>query len=150
MPKRSDFLTLLCILTFMSCGIGLIDSATSYTRTADVARTQRIERPRVVDPNKPPEYFEDRSNSDDPIPGDPEEIRPLAASSFVYNLITLIGAVLMFFGRRLGFFVYVAGVLVGIIAPIALLGFSALHTSFGVFFSLIFVGLYAYSWKELR
>lgn len=149
-PKRSDFLTLLCVLTFLSCTLSLIDSITSYTQTEAVARTERIDRPRKVDPNAKPEYFEDRSNSDDPMPGDPDVIRSLAATDFFYGLITLIGAVLMFFQRRVGFYVYVLGVLVGFIAPLAVVGISALQTSIGVFFSLIFVVLYWYSLKEMR
>ncbi len=149
-PKRSDFLTLLCIFTFLSCGIGLIDSVTSYTQTEAVARTERIDRPRKVDPNAKPEYFEDRVNSDDPMPGDPEVIQALAGADFFYGIVTLTGAILMFFQRRIGFYVYVAGVLIGLIAPVALVGFAALQTSFGVFFSLIFVGLYWYCLKEMR
>lgn len=148
--KRSDFLTLLCILTFLSCTISLIDSVTSYTQTEAVARTERIDRPRNVDPNAKPEYFEDRVNSDDPMPGEPDVIRSLAATDFFYGLITLIGAILMFFQRRIGFYVYVLGVLVGLIAPLAVVGVSALQTSFGVFFSLIFVVLYWYCLKEMR
>ncbi|MCY7357855.1 MAG: hypothetical protein LH609_10375 [Rudanella sp.] len=149
-PKRSDFLTLLCILTFMSCTLSLIDSVTSYTQTEAVARTERIDQPRKIDPNAKPEYFEDRSNSDDPMPGDPEVIRSLAATDFFYGLITLFGAILMFFQRRVGFYVYVAGVLVGLIAPLSVVGISALQTSFGAFFSLIFVGLYAYCLRGMR
>lgn len=149
-PKRSDFLTLLCILTFLSCTISLIDSITSYTQTEAVARTERIDRPRKVDPNAKPEYFEDRSNADDPMPGDTEVIRSLAGADFFYGILTLIGAVLMLFQRRVGFYVYVAGVLVGLVAPISLLGISALQTSFGALFSLIFVGLYWYCLKEMR
>jgi uncharacterized membrane-anchored protein len=149
-PKRSDFLTLLCILTFLSCTLSLIDSITSYTQTEAVARTERINTPRKADPNAKPEYFEDRVNSDDPMPGDPELIRSLAGADFFYGIITLIGAILMFFQRRVGFYVYVAGVLVGFITPLAVVGISALQTSIGVFFSLIFVGLYWYCLKEMR
>ncbi|TAE28287.1 MAG: hypothetical protein EAZ91_14705 [Cytophagales bacterium] len=149
-PKRSDLLTVLCILTFLSCAIGLVDSITSYTQTQQVARTERIDRPRRVDPNAKPEYFEDRVNADDPIPGDPELIRPLAGASFFYTLLALVGAVLMFFQRRVGFLVYIVGVLVGLIAPLVLVGVQGLQTSFGVFFSLIFAGLYALCLKEMR
>jgi hypothetical protein len=149
-PRRSDFLTILCILTFLSCGIGLVDSVTSYTLTEAVARTERVDQPRKVDPNAPPEYFEDRVNADDPMPGDPEVIRSLAATGFFYSLLTLAGAVLMFFQRRIGYYVYVLGVLVGLIAPVAVLGVEALQTSFGVFFSLVFIGLYALCLKEMR
>ena len=84
------------------------------------------------------------------MPGDPDVIRKLAGTDFFYGIITLVGAVLMFFQRRVGFYVYLAGVLVGLIAPLSVVGISALQTSFGVFFSLIFVGLYAYCLREMR
>jgi hypothetical protein len=48
----------------------------------------------------------------------------------------------MFRLRRVGFWVYVAGVVVGLVLPVVLVGFGALNTSFGVFFSILFAGLY--------
>ena len=84
------------------------------------------------------------------MPGDPEAIRWLSLSQFIYSLLTLVGAILMFRLRRIGYWLYVAGVAVGIFLPIILVGFSALNTSFGVFFSLIFAGLYWLNIKEMQ
>ena len=149
---RSQFLLLLCVLTFLSCALGLVDSVISFVKTDDVSQTARIERTLTPEQQakQPKDYFEDRSSGDAPMPGDPDQIRPLAIAQFAYSLLTLIGAVLMFRLRRIGFWVYVLGVLVGLVAPVALAGTSALNTSFGVFFSILFAGLYALNLKEMR
>ncbi|QHV98909.1 hypothetical protein [Spirosoma endbachense] len=150
---RSQFLTLLCILTFISCGLGLFDSVVSFFRTDAVAETSYVKRKLTPEEerNKPKQYFEDRAATGaQPMPGDPEEIRLLAIAQFFYSLLTLIGAILMFRLRRIGFWIYLAGVTVGIVLPVALAGFGALNTSFGVFFSLIFAGLYWLNLKDMH
>ncbi|MGF7215778.1 hypothetical protein GGR92_001918 [Spirosoma lacussanchae] len=149
---RSQFLTLLCVLTFLSCAWGLVDAVVSFAQTDAVSETPLIERTLTPEEkkNEPKQYFEDRSSGDAPMPGDPDQIRALSVAQFAYSLLTLLGAVLMFNLRRIGFWVYLAGVLVGIVAPIALAGFGALNTSFGVFFSLLFAGLYWLNIKDLH
>ncbi|MCX6214621.1 hypothetical protein [Spirosoma sp.] len=148
---RPQLLTLLCILTFLSCGWGLIDSTVSFVQADAVAETRYVES--KPDPAKkkdaPKQYFEDRS-SDAPAPGDPDEIKSLAIAQFAYSLLTLIGAILMFRLRRVGFWIYVAGIAVGLVLPVVLAGVGALNTSFGAFFSLIFAGLYWLSIKEMN
>ena len=52
----------------------------------------------------------------------------------------------MFRLRRVGFWVYIAGIAVGLVLPIGLVGFGALATSFSVFFSILFAILY---WQAL-
>ncbi len=149
---RSQFLTLLCILTFLSCAWGLADAIVSFVQTDAVAETLYVQ-PSKADAKQeklPKAYFEDRSSDDVPMPGDPEQIKSLAVAQFAYSLLTLIGAVLMFRLRRVGFWVYVAGVAVGLVLPVAMAGFGALNTSFGVFFSLLFAGLYWVSLKEMQ
>ena len=149
---RSEFLTLLCILTFLSCAWGLFDATVSFWQTDTVAETPLM--PRKLTPEEkaaePKTYFEDRASGDGPMPGDPDQIRLLSIAQFGYSLLTLIGAVLMFNLRRIGFWTYVVGTLFGIVAPVALAGFSALNTSFGVFFSVIFIALYWLNLKEMR
>ena len=149
---RPQFLTLLCILTFLSCGLGLIDNTISLIHTQEVSKTKRADQRRSPEVNKndPPQYFEDRASGDAPMPGDPDEIRWLAIAGLIYSSITLIGALLMFRLRRVGFYVYLVGVAVGLILPVAFVGFSALNTSFGAFFSAIFAGLYWYNLPAMR
>ncbi|MFD2572840.1 hypothetical protein ACFSUS_19520 [Spirosoma soli] len=149
---RSQFLTLLCILTFLSCAWGLSDAVVSFIQTDAVSNTPYIKRTYTAEQRKslPKQYFEDRASGDEPMPGDPDEIRRLSVAQFLYSLLTLIGAVLMFRLRRVGFWIYLVGVAVGIILPIILAGFGALNTSFGVFFSLLFAGLYWVNLKEMH
>ena len=149
---RSQFLTLLCILTFLSCAWGLADSVVSYTHSDAVSESIRDDRPKpAADQDKTTKkYFEDRTTDDVPDPSNPALIRSLAVAQFLYSLTTLIGAILMFRLRRIGFWVYVAGVVIGLILPIVLAGFGAINTSFGVFFSLLFVVMYWNTVKEMQ
>jgi type III secretory pathway component EscR len=152
LSMRSQFLTLLCVLTFLSCGIGLFDAIVSLTRTQDVAETTAITRKPLPDDQRKKEkaYFEDRASGDVPMPDDPALIQPLAIAQLLYSALTLIGAILMFRLRRIGFWIYVAGAAVGLILPVILAGFGALNVSFGVFFSLLFVYLYWTNIGEMR
>ncbi|MBN8825984.1 MULTISPECIES: hypothetical protein [unclassified Spirosoma] len=147
---RSQFLTLLCVLTFLSCAWGIADAVISFSQTEAVSETTQIERKSKPDDQSPKQYYEDRSSGNVPLPNDQELVRLLAIASFFYSLITLIGAIFMFRLRRIGFWIYVAGVVCGFVLPVALAGFEALNVSFGVFFSLLFVGLYWLSFKEMH
>jgi uncharacterized membrane protein (DUF2068 family) len=149
---RSQFLTLLCILTFLSCAWGIADATVSLLQTDAISEPTQVEKSATPKPSKPvpQQYYEDRSSGDEPMATDPILIKKLAAGQLVYSLITLIGAILMFRLRRVGFWIYVAGTAIGITIPIILLGFGALNMSFGVFFSLLFIGLYWLTFKEMH
>ena len=148
---RSQYLTLLCILTFLSCAIGLVDAVVSYFQTSAVSETPYVadQWKKAGTDTEPKKYFEDRSSGDVPLPANEEQVRSLAIAQFAYSILTLIGAVLMFRLRRIGFWVYVAGIVVGFVLTVSMGGFGALNTSFGVFFSLIFAGLYWVNIKEM-
>lgn len=151
---RSQFLTVLCILTFISCAVGISDAVVSLTQTDAVSETSYVKPAPSLEQDKQDKlqkkYFEDRSSGDAPMPSDTVEVRQLAIAQLAYTLLTFIGAVLMFRLRRVGFWIYIAGVVVGIILPVVLAGFGALNSSFGVFISVIFAGLYWVSLKEMR
>ena len=118
-------------------------SETSYVKpnpTAEQAKEKETQK----------KYFEDRSSGDAPTPNDPVVVRNLAIAQFAYALLTLIGAILMFRLRKIGFWIYMAGIGAGLVLPVALVGFVALTTSFGVFLSIIFAGLYWVSLKEMH
>ncbi|MFD2935691.1 hypothetical protein [Spirosoma flavum] len=151
---RSQFLTVLCILTFISCAVGISDATVSLTQTDAVSETSYVKpkpSPKQDKEDKSQKkYFEDRSSGDAPMPSDTVEVRRLAIAQLAYAVLTLVGAIFMFRLRRVGFWIYVAGVVVGIILPVVLAGFGALNSSFGVFISVIFAGLYWVSLKEMR
>lgn len=150
---RSEFLTTLCVLTFLGCAWSLFDNITTIFRTDAVTEIKRDEAPRSGT-NPPPANLSTPSLSDTdgggPGPGDSDFVRRLAIGQIGYSLLTLIGAILMFNLRRMGWYVYVAGVVVGLIAPVVLVGFTALNATFGVFFSMIFAALYWLRLSEMR
>ena len=150
--ERSQFLTLLCILTFIGCALSLFDAVVTLLQTDAASETPRVERTYTPEQRKEisKQYFEDRSAGDESAPTDPDRVRPLAIAQFPYALLTLLGAVLMFRLRRVGFWIYVAGVAIGLVLPVALVGFGALNTSFGVFFSMLFAGLYWLNLKDMH
>ena len=151
-PARSQFLTLLCVLTFIGSALSLFDAVMSLVQTDAASATPRIERTYTPEQRKklPKEYFEDRSAGAENAPTDPDRIRLLSIAQLPYALLTLFGAILMFRLRRIGFWVYVAGVAIGLILPVVLVGFGALNTSFGVFFSILFAGLYWVNLKDMH
>ncbi|WP_420147601.1 hypothetical protein [Spirosoma sp.] len=150
---RSQFLTLLCILTFLSCAWGLSDAVVSLVKADAVSETVYVKR-RASTPEQqkaePKQYYEDRSSGNVPLPEDPLVVRQLAIAQLAYSLLTLIGAVFMFRLRRIGFWIYVVGVVVGLVLPVTLVGFGALNVAFGVFFSMLFAGLYWVTLKEMH
>lgn len=80
-----------------------------------------------------------------------ENIRKLGISKLIYAALTLLGAWLMFSLRKQGFYVYVAGVVLGFLIPIIWVGgIIGIGSSGGVFFSVIFTILYGLNLKYLR
>ncbi len=150
---RSDFLTTLCVLTFLGCAWSLYDDITTIFRTEAVTEIRRDELAKRGN-NLPPATLATPSLDDGPGegpgPGDPDFVRRLALGQLGYSLLTLIGAILMFNLRRVGWYVYVAGVVIGLIAPVVMVGFTALNATFGVFFSIIFAALYWLRLEEMR
>lgn len=150
---RSEFLTLLCVLTFIGCAWGLADNLITIFRAKGVTEIRRADVSRRG-ANLPQTPLTTPSIDDTDGrgigPGDPDFVRKLAFGQVGYSLLTLIGAILMFNLRRVGWYVYVVGVVIGLVAPVALVGFTALNATFGVFFSMIFAGLYWLQLKEMR
>ena len=153
---RSQLLTILCIFSFISCGWGIIESSIALAdpdRVADTSFTGRTANRRPdgspnADPNT---FFDERgTNSDNPVPENPRVVRQLSLSQLVYSIITLLGVGLMFRLRRVGFYVYVLGTLLGIALPLYFVGLAGLGTSFGGFFSILFAVMYGFCLREMR
>ncbi|HEX9958029.1 MAG TPA: hypothetical protein VGA96_12260 [Fibrella sp.] len=152
---RSQFLTILCIFSFLSCSWGLVESSVAIADPDQVAETpftgHKPSNEANPDRSDPRNFYENSSaNSDNPMPEDPRVVRQLSLSQFVYSLITLIGVVLMFRLRRVGFYVYIVGALLGFILPIYFVGLSSLGTSFSVFFSVLFAVMYGFCLREMK
>lgn len=112
--KRSTFLTVLCILTFIGSGWGLISSIRSYATadTASAAATEAIQNAKdQMDNQNTPAFAKNLLNSvSDAIT--PENIKKSAIFEFISNLFTLLGALLMFNQKKIGFYLYIGGIII--------------------------------------
>lgn len=157
-PMRSQFLTILCIFSFISCGWGLIESGIALANPDRVSATDYTGRKapdqsaqRQRDGGDLRSFYEERgTNADNPTPENPRVVAQLSLSQFVYSLVTLIGVLLMFRLRRIGFYVYLAGVVLGLALPLFFVGLSGVNTSFGAFFSVLFAVMYGFCLREMR
>ena len=80
-------------------------------------------------------------------------IRKSAIGMIISGLFTLAGGILMWRLRRTGFYLYILGIVIGIVVPFYLYGNNLLAvgiSSFSNFFGLVFIALYALNIKSMR
>jgi hypothetical protein len=162
---RPALLTVLCILTFIGSGWTIISSVWSYStasQTVKIFSSAVANRPndstllkdtarRVGHKNRSP-FGEKMVLSLSRIMT-VENIRKSAAGAIISGLLTLLGAVLMWRLRRIGFYLYIGGIVVGLVVPFYLYGNNMIAigmSSFSSFFGLVFIALYVLNIKNLR
>lgn len=152
--QRPTFLTVLCILTFLSCAWGVFSAISNYSSadlTASVTQDALEEAQDKMQGQEGARFMEKMLNSvADSM--SPERIRQSAIASVVVNLLALAGALLMWNLRKTGFYIYVASVVVAIAAPIVIFGgiTGGLASLSSAFFSIVFIVLYALNIKHMR
>jgi hypothetical protein len=162
---RPMFLTVLCILTWIGSGIGVLSglfSVLTYSRA-----TQKIKESGVK--------FQDLSDELDSTPSSGEageEIAKKMMKGVVEGMdsmiewantinwinigvatMCIIGAVLMWKLKRTGFFLYTVATIIGVVTPITLMGsnfLTLMSVAVGGFFGLIFIILYGVNYKHLK
>ena len=156
--KRPTLLTVLCILTFVGSSYSILGSVYSYTAAHMLSTSihNNIERNKVHsveinDSNR----VENRRNESAKMRGfmkgiekvyDENNMRTKAIADIIAALFTLGGAILMWWRKKSGYFIYIAGILIGIAVQFYLYGNNLMAvgiSSFGSFFGLIFIALYA-------
>lgn len=81
-----------------------------------------------------------------------ENIKNNAYASILASILTLLGAIMMWKLRKIGFWVYVLGTVIGIVAPLLIFPGNIIAVVFSVALSLIgiiFIVLYAINKKQL-
>jgi predicted cobalt transporter CbtA len=81
-----------------------------------------------------------------------ETIKNNAYASILAAILTLIGAIMMWKLRKIGFWIYVLGTVIGIVAPLIIYSGNLLGaiSAIGIgFFGILFVVLYAINKKQL-
>ncbi|HLO80940.1 MAG TPA: hypothetical protein VK166_08280 [Chitinophagaceae bacterium] len=128
--KRPDFLTVLCVLTFIGSTWGIFSGLTNYNNADVMAEMSRqmIEEQKDKAMDKAvtadQKSFMNKMFSGANELMDTVKVKQNSLFSIMSNLLTLIGAVLMFRLKRAGFGIYVLGIAVFIAAPLVIFGLS--------------------------
>jgi hypothetical protein len=144
-PKRPQFLTVLCILTYVGVGVGIIGSVLAWWGMSVMSK-----------------MIAENGGDPEGIPGlDPDKIEQTMAmikysnvmliSGIVGSLICLLGALQMWQQKKMGFYIYVVGEVAPLIVSAVCLGSLAFAGwgIIGVVFPTTFIVLYAMNLKHL-
>ena len=156
---RPEFLTILCVLTFIGSGIMILSGINNY-REAELATALMREQMqkskaevRTKNTSKEgAELAESMINKALDVTN-PQKTKQYSIANIIGNAITLVGAMLMFSLRKNGFWVYLAGTLALVAAPIFIFG-SGNFLSYGMsavfgIIGLVFVILYSRNLKYM-
>ena len=156
-PKiRPTFLTVLCILTFIGSGFGLISNAMGYF-SADKTAADMVKASQELKGKKESNNatnFEGQMMDTLTTAFTPDNLRKSAIGGVVGSILCLVGAIMMWNLRRTGYYIYVVGALIGIAIPFMIFGTGNLvaigMSVFSGFFGLLFIVLYGLNLKSLR
>jgi predicted small integral membrane protein len=145
--KRPQFLTVLCILTFIGAGLGLLGGFWNLIK----APTALEEIESIQSMGTMPEggMFADMMES---AVLAAQNAYPLAITTIVSNLLCLLGAMFMWKQRKNGYYIYVAAQLMALIVPTALIGFGGAFSGFmviGAIFPIAFIVMYGVNMKHM-
>lgn len=100
-PKRSQFLTVLCILTFIMCGISVLSGVWGIYQSTPEAMQKNVEQLRVVNP----EMADNLENQMIEMQSNPyNKIAPYLG--LVYTLLSFLGVMMMWNLSKKGFYLY--------------------------------------------
>ncbi|SOE20071.1 hypothetical protein SAMN06298216_0572 [Spirosomataceae bacterium TFI 002] len=155
---RPTFLTVLCILTFIGSGWGVINAITSY-QSAEIAAgvtseamdeaMDQIEE--SADGEEMPDFVGKLMGSlTDSMTA--ENIRNSSMASGLAAILCLLGAFMMWQLNKNGYWIYLAGIAVTIFAPMVILGglVGAAASGASAFVGVLFAVLYGINLKHMN
>jgi hypothetical protein len=152
---RPNLLTVLCILTFIFSGIGIFSSITNFTgaETA-VGITKDVfeeAKDKIDDESKNDKGAAFAGKIMDAVTEGltVKNIKNNAIANFIANILTMIGAILMWGLNKKGFWLYIIGTAVVIFAPMLIYGGWIGIASAGIMaiFGILFCVLYGINLK---
>ncbi len=159
---RPTFLTVLCILSFLGSGWGIIDSITDYVNAEQVGEATELIEESMDDAMDKLDENEDISDTQrDFVEGmaqgfteniTPENIRKSAIVTLISCLLTLAGALLMWKLNKNGFYLYIAGFLVMIIGLVSIFSgvMGAIAAGGSGFIGVVMIVLYGVNLKHMN
>lgn len=157
--SRPTFLTVLCILTFIGSGWGLISASMQYlTANAQAAAMTTATQQASKEISKSGSSSEGAKIANEMINSmasvfTPETVKKSALAAIAAALLCLAGAVMMWQLKKTGFYLYVLGTLIGIVTPLLLFGSNLLAMGMSIiigFFGVLFVILYGVNLKHMK
>jgi hypothetical protein len=158
--KRPTFLTVLCILSFIAIGITIITSVVGY---AGMSALSSFGGEFENAWNEGMAELEDAEGLDDlsaawgeamgEIGGGVSTLIEYASLLLIIGIlvaiIALIGVIMMWKLKKVGFFIYTGAQLIGILLPVVIAGSIAFSTV-GTFFSVAFIVMYGLNLKHME
>jgi hypothetical protein len=156
--RRPDFLLVLCILTFLGSGFGLLSACTNYISAdvltelgQDALNQSRQEAGKELSGGEKRLVEKVINNASALL--DPVKLKQNYLFSFISNLLTMGGGILMFRLRKAGFWLYIAGTVVLVATPAIIFGVGNL-LSLGMtmgsgIVGILFIVLYSLNLKHL-
>jgi hypothetical protein len=156
-PPRPVFITVLCILTFIGSGWGVISHTVKYFTANSQAAAITLAKEKVnsdLEKSRDDEGSRFAKKLVNSIEGSPENIRKAALSDIMGAVLCLAGAVLMWHLKRTGFYLYVAGTLVSAISPFVIFGGTNMGSVLSSFITtvigLVFTVLYLVNLRYMK
>ncbi len=103
-PKRPQLLTVICILTFIWCGLSFIGGVWSIIQNTPENMAENIEQMRQFSPEMADQMEENMVSMQDNVY---MQISPYL--NFVYILLSFLGAFMMWKLQKKGFYIYLVG-----------------------------------------
>ena len=158
--QRPTFLTILCVLTFFGSTMGIMGGLADFNNANVKAELTRQmidqEKDKALDKaaNASERSLMEKMFSGSDQMMDTRKIKQNGLFSVMSNVMTFLGAIMMFRLKRTGFGFYVIGTIVYVLAPLLIFGgegFIAMILTVALaFMGVIFVILYALNLKHMK
>lgn len=159
-PERPTFLTVLCILTFVVSGYFFVQSLIGIFVNSSMDMTSFNEVTEQLYESMEEMEGEQRVFMQRLIDGMQITVNAVienAVSLGIFEMITsllgILGAVLMFRLNKKGYYLYIIAKIIGVVAPLAIIGVNILTISLYGFIAIIgilFIVLYGVNLKYMR
>lgn len=158
-PQRPTFLLVLCILTFINSGMEIISSLFSVLTTGLTDGNMQMESYYSMINNMDgsgelPSILTNLLDSTmEIVQATAIHAREIALMEMVLWVIILLGAILMFQLRRIGFYLYATAQILMLFVLPYFTGFSGLVIAgmlFSAFFTIIFIVMYGLNLKHMK
>lgn len=153
-PKRPTFLTVLCILTFIGSGWGVIGNIIGYLGAEKNAETMGMAKQILNSKSSSDEGSKLVSEMMGTSVFTADNLKYAALAGLAGAIFCLAGAILMWNLKKTGFFSYLLGTAIGLAVPLVLFGFGnifgLMSVAIGGLFGIGFCIMYGVNLKYMK